>query len=109
MLGGHLAGRSKSPLEDLAASPVPLRRRSAVTAPLFFVRAGSADDLAAGFALAAGLADDPEPVVHNAVGIFLKHAGTRDPDALRGFLAVHASAMPRPALRLATEKLDRTA
>ena len=109
VLGGHLAGRSKAPLDDLAASSVPLRRRSAITAPLFFVRAGSDDDLAAGFALAARLAGDPEPVVHNAVGIFLKHAGTRDQDALRAFLATHATLMPRPALRLATAKLDRTA
>ena len=106
VLGGHLAGRSKAPLDDLAASSVPLRRRSAITAPLFFVRPGSDDDLAAGFALAALLAGDPEPVVHNAVGIFLKHAGTRDEESLRAFLATHAAAMPRPALRLATEKLD---
>jgi hypothetical protein len=39
-------------------------------------------------------------------GIFLKHAGTRDPDAQHGFLATHAAMMPRPALRLAVEKLD---
>ena len=52
------------------------------------------------------LAADPDPVVHNAVGIFAKHAGTRDPDALHQFLAAHAASMPRPALRLAIEKLD---
>ena len=111
VVGGHLAGRSTAPLHELAASPDPLRRRSAVTAPLFFVKAGSDDDVTAGFELAAALASDAEPVVHNAVGIFLKHAGTRDPEALRRFLAAYASVMPRPALRLATAKLsdaDRT-
>ena len=61
--------------------------------------------MTAGFDLAAGLASDAEPVVHHAVGIFLKHAGVRDPDALRRFLAAYAEVMPRPALRLATEKL----
>ncbi|MDF2733315.1 MAG: alkylation repair protein, partial [Desertimonas sp.] len=75
------------------------------TAPLFFVRYGTDADLAAGFAVAGILADDDEPVVSNAVGIFLKHAGTRDPDALHRFLATHAAGMRRPALRLAVDKL----
>ena len=112
VVGGHLVGRSTAPLHELAASPDPLRRRSAVTAPLFFVKSGSDDDVTAGFELAATLASDAEPVVHNAVGIFLKHAGTHDPEALRRFLAAYATVMPRPALRLATAKLtdaDRAA
>lgn len=106
VVGGHLIGRSKAPLHELAAAAEPLRRRTAVTAPLFFVRAGSDDDLAADFELAAALATDADPVVHHAVGIFLKHAGTRQPDALRTFLTDRAATMPRPALRLAIEKLD---
>jgi 3-methyladenine DNA glycosylase AlkD len=107
VVGGHLAGRSKASLHELAAAPDPLRRRSAVTAPLFFLNAGSDDDVTAGFEVAAALAHDAEPVVHHAVGIFLKHAGTRDPEALRRFLASYAKVMPRPALRLATEKFTR--
>ncbi|MCU1377823.1 MAG: alkylation repair protein [Acidimicrobiales bacterium] len=106
VVGGHLAGRSLAPLHALAAAPEPLRRRTAITAPLYFVRAGSDADVTEGFAIADLLASDPEPVVHNAVGIFLKHAGTRDPDALHRFLADRAAAMPRPALRFAIEKLD---
>ena len=106
VLGGHLAGRSMAPLYDLAASPEPLRRRSAITAPLYFVITNDAEGLKTGFEVAASLAGDPDPVVHNAVGIYLKHAGTRDPEALHRFLDDHAAAMPRPALRLATEKLS---
>jgi 3-methyladenine DNA glycosylase AlkD len=106
VVGGYLAGRSPQPLHELAAAPEPLRRRTAITAPLCFVRDGSEQDLDAAFAIAGQLADDPEPVVHKAVGIFLKHAGTRDPDRLSRFLAAHAPSMPRPALRLAIEKLD---
>ena len=106
VLGGWLAGRSKVPLDELAASPVPLRRRSAITAPLFFVVNDDGDGIADGFRLAAQLTSDPEAVVHNAVGIFLKHAGTRDPAALHAFLDAHAAAMARAALRLATEKLS---
>jgi 3-methyladenine DNA glycosylase AlkD len=106
VVGRHLAGRSLAPLHDLATSPDPLRRRTAITAPLWFARYGPDDESAKSFAVAALLAGDPEPVVHNAVGIFLKHAGERDRAALHRFLGEHAASMPRPALRLATEKLS---
>lgn len=105
VVGGYLTGRSKAPLAELAASDEPLRRRTAITAPLYFVRAGTDDDIAEAYAIAARLAADPEPVVHNAVGTFLKHAGTRDRQALVDFLDEHAGSMPRAAVRLATEKL----
>lgn len=106
VVGGYLANRSATPLRELAAAPQSLRRRSAITAPLYFVRAGRDDDVAEGFALARLLATDPGPVVHNAVGTFLKHAGARDREALHHFLTEHARSMPRPAVRLATAKLD---
>ncbi len=106
VVGGHLVGSSLTPLHELAAAPEPLRRRTAITAPLYFVKSGSFADLAGGFDIAARLATDVEPVVQNAVGIFLKHAGTADVDGLRSFLDRHASSMPRPGLRLATERLD---
>lgn len=105
VVGGHLAGSSLAPLHELAASAVPLERRTAITAPLYFVKSGSFADLAGGFDVAARLADDAEPVVQNAVGIFLKHAGTADAEGLRSFLDRHAGSMPRPGLRLATELL----
>jgi 3-methyladenine DNA glycosylase AlkD len=104
VVGGYLAGRILGPLHELAAGS-PLQRRTAITAPLYFIGKGSDEDLAGGFALAGRLAQDPDPVVHNAVGIFLKHAGGRDPDALSAFLSTHSTVMPRPALRLAIEKL----
>ena len=105
VVGGHLAGSALTPLHELAASAVPLERRTAITAPLYFVKSGSFADLAGGFDVAARLAGDAEPVVQNAVGIFLKHAGTADETGLLSFLDRHASEMPRPGLRLATEKL----
>ena len=104
VVGGYLAGRSLAPLEQLAGG-APLQRRTAITAPLYFIGNGSDEDMAGGFALAARLADDPDPVVHNALGIFLKHAGGRQPEALAAFLSAYAGVMPRPALRLAIEKL----
>ena len=107
VVGAHLAGRSPEPLHELSRASEPLRRRTAITAPLYFVRAGTEQDLATGLAIAARLASDPEPVVHKAVGIFLKHAGTRAPDHLHRFLDERAATMSRPALRLASEKLGQ--
>jgi len=106
VVGGYLAGRSPEPLLRLARSPQTLERRTAVTAPLHFVKDGSDADLDVGFTIAALLAADPEPAVTNAVGIFLKHAGGRDPASLHAVLDAHATEMPRPALRLAIEKLE---
>jgi 3-methyladenine DNA glycosylase AlkD len=106
VVGGYLVGRSLAPLHELARAEDPLRKRTAITAPLMFVGAGSDEEVAEAFAVAATLAADPEPVVHNAVGIFCKHAGSRDVGPLLEFLDTHADRMPRPALRLATEKLD---
>lgn len=105
VVGGYLVGRSKEPLLELATSADPIRRRTAITAPLWWIRYGEAEDLADVFPLAARLAADREPVVFNAVGIALKHAGARDPAAVVAFLDEHATAMARPAVRTARAKL----
>lgn len=106
VVGRYLVGRSTGPLHDLATSDDPLRKRTAITAPLYFIKNGTDDKLADGFTLAASLAANPDPIVHKAVGIFLKHAGTRDQAQLVEFLNEHAAEMSRPALRLAVEKLS---
>ena len=106
VVGAYLVGRSAEPLHQLAGHEDPLRRRTAITAPLHYVRHASDDDLASAFAVAARLADDPDPTVYKPVGIFLKHASTRDASSVQRFLDDHAATMPRPAVRLAVEKLD---
>lgn len=105
VVGGHLLGRSCAPLHELAHSGGPLQRRTAVTAPLWFVRYGSDADVAEVLPLAAVLATDPDPVVHLAVGIALKHAGGRLPGPVAAFLDEHAATMPRAAVRSAVAKL----
>ena len=101
-------GRSCQLLHTLAAAEDPLRRRTAITAPLWSVRRGDEADLAELFSLAAVLVADPEPVVHKAVGIALEHAGARDPQAVVEFLEEHAETMPRAVLRAAVDELDPT-
>ena len=102
VVGQWLVGRDKQILRDLAASADPLRRRTAMTAPLGFL---DVPDVEAGYDIAESLHSDPDPLVHKPVGIFLKHAGERDRDRLVAFLESHVDTMPRPAVRLAVEKL----
>ncbi|MDO3395568.1 DNA alkylation repair protein [Nocardioides sp. SOB44] len=104
VVGATVSSGPYDVLHDLARSADPLRRRTAITAPLWFVRRGTDADLAEGFTVAAGLCDDPEPVVTNAVGIYLGHAGDRDPGALDALLAAHEPSMPRRSYRLAIRK-----
>jgi 3-methyladenine DNA glycosylase AlkD len=105
VVGAAVAGGPYDVLRELAASPVPIRRRTAMTAPLWFVGNGSDADMDAGFALAALLHADPEPVVHKPVGIWLAHAGDRQRERLLAFLDEHEPAMTRTAVRLARRKL----
>ena len=77
VVGSVTAGGPYDVLHHLAASGDPLRRRSAMTAPLWFAKYGEADDVAAGYDVAARLRDDPDPVVRTAVAIYDKHAGRR--------------------------------
>ncbi|GAB3876949.1 DNA alkylation repair protein [Terrabacter terrigena] len=102
VIGLWLAGKDKQLLHDLAGSADPLRRRTAMTAPLGLL---DTTDVEAGYEIAETLHADRDPLVHKPVGIFLKHAGDRDRDRLVTFLEQHAGAMPRPAVRLAVEKL----
>lgn len=64
-------------LEDLARSQDPLRRRSAITAPLWFIKKGSDADVAFGLLIADLLSDDQHPRVSSAVKTYRKHAARR--------------------------------
>jgi 3-methyladenine DNA glycosylase AlkD len=102
VIGLWLVGRDKQVLRDLAGSREPLRRRTAMTAPLGLL---DTPDVEVGWELAGLLAADRDPLVHKPVGIFLKHAGVRDEHRLAAFLDQHVADMSRPAVRLAVEKL----
>lgn len=64
-------------LDGLARSDDPLRRRSAITAPLWFIKKGTDADIARGLLIADLLAEDPHPRVASAVKIYRKHAARR--------------------------------
>ena len=100
----HLGRRPYDLLHDLAASPDPHRRRTAMTAQLCFVRYGDHTDVEAGIEIAGVLHADADPIVHKPVGIYLAYAGERLPERLTEFLDQHGQAMPRAAYRIAIRK-----
>ncbi len=104
VIGATLVGGPYDLLHELAVSPDPLRRRTAMTAPLWFVKYSDDADVEAGFAVAELLHDDTDPLVHKPVGIYLAYAGERLPARFDHFMAEHGDAMARPAYRLANRK-----
>jgi hypothetical protein len=105
VVGGWLRDRPRDVLFELAASSDPLRRRTAMTAPLFYTRPAHPAGLADLYLLAELLLEDADPLVSKPVGIALKHAGAVDPDGVRAFLAEHGDCVPRAVARAAREKL----
>lgn len=104
VIGATLTGGPYDLLHELAASPDPHRRRTAMTAPLWFVKYGNHTDVEAGIAIAEALHADLNPLVHKPVGIYLAYAGERLPERLIEFLDQRGKAMPRAAYRIAIRK-----
>lgn len=91
-------------VRELAASDSLWQRRVAVLSTFAAIKAGDARPT---LALAARLLDDPEPLLHKAVGWMLREVGKRvDRAVLTAFLDEHAARMPRTMLSYATEHLD---
>lgn len=104
VLGEFLLDRPRGVLDELAASTVLWERRVAVLSTFAFLKAGDASTT---LELAARLLDDPEDLMHKAVGWMLRETGKRvDRALLIGFLDDHAGRMPRTMLAYATEHLD---
>lgn len=102
VVGRHLRGRSRRRLLSLSRSRSLWERRIAIIATKHWIRDGELDDT---LALAEGLADDREDLIHKAVGWMLRCVGDRDRGRLQDFLDRHAATMPRTMLRYAIEKL----
>jgi len=103
VVGEYLRDHPRAVLDELAASPDPNRRRTAILATFAFIRH---DDLDDAMRVAEALVDDSRDTVAKAVGWMLREVGKRDEARLAAFLDRHAATMPRVALRYATEKLD---
>jgi len=103
ILGDYLFSKTdRSLLDRLTASPSLWERRMAVLATFYFIRQ---DEFGETLRLAARLMDDPEDLIHKAVGWMLREVGKRNEKALLDFLEENAARMPRTMLRYAIEKL----
>jgi 3-methyladenine DNA glycosylase AlkD len=99
VIGPHLVDRPRDILYRLAKSESMWERRTAILATYSFIKRGQLDDT---FAIAELLLDDPEDLIHKAVGWMLRSADANRP-ALNAFLDKHAAQMPRVMLRNALE------
>lgn len=100
----YLVDRPRDILYELARSPSPWERRTAIVSTYYFIRAGKLDDT---FQIAEILVDDDHELVQKAVGSWLREAGKKDRDRHLAFLDRHAPTMPRVTLRYAVEKLEK--
>ncbi len=101
IVGGHLADKSRKPLDRLVASRSLWERRISIIATLLFIRQG---DYADTLRIAERLLGDREDLIHKAAGWMLREVGKRDQPTLEGFLRHHAGVMPRTMLRYAIER-----
>ena len=101
LLGPWLLDRDDSLLDELAVSPSLWDRRIAVLATFAGIRAGRPE---ATLRIADRLLDDPEDLLHKAVGWMLREVGNRDLARAEAFLAPRYQRMPRTMLRYALER-----
>ncbi|MFG2130127.1 DNA alkylation repair protein [Streptomyces sp. NPDC048751] len=89
-------------LDGLAASTWLWDRRIAVVSTLALIREGRFQPT---LRLVLTLRQDPEPLIHKALGWMLREIGRRDGPLLVRFLDQHLAELPRITVRHATERL----
>lgn len=102
VVGQYLFERPRTPLYELAESTDPWRRRTAIVATWYFIRAGQVEDT---FAICAKLAGDRHLMVQKAIGSWMRTAGEKDPERLKAFLRAHGDMLSAETVRITTEKM----
>ncbi|MGV7220935.1 MAG: DNA alkylation repair protein [Nitrospinales bacterium] len=104
IVGGYLIDKDKSILYDLAKSQSLWDRRIAIISTFHFIKKNKFRDT---LALSKQLRNDPEDLIHKAVGWMLREVGNRDKPKEIAFLKTHYKKMPRTMLRYAIEKFSK--
>ncbi len=102
IVGGYLSDEPRDILYKLARSKNMWERRIAIVSTWQFIREYQLADT---LKLAELLMKDEQDLIHKAVGWMLREAGKKDDQALKAFLDLHATVMPRTMLRYSIEKL----
>lgn len=101
IVGAFLFDRDRSPLCGLARSGSLWERRIAILSTFHFIKRDDFDDT---LRIAEILKNDPEDLIHKAVGWMLREVGKRDPGAEEMFLKPRYRTLPRTLLRYAIER-----
>lgn len=103
IIGRHLFDLDKSILYSLAESNIMWERRISIVSTWFFIKN---HQFKWTLKVAEKLLSDKEDLIHKAVGWMLREVGKRDKEALKSFLDMYVTRMPRTMLRYAIEKLS---
>ncbi len=103
IMGEHLRTHPRDILYEWAVDDNLWKRRMSIVATWTFIKHQDIPDT---FSIAQILLEDPEDLIHKAVGWMLREAGRRDVNALYKFLDKHCTTMPRTMLRYSIEKLS---
>jgi 3-methyladenine DNA glycosylase AlkD len=103
IVGAHLTCLGHDPLETLAISDLIWERRIAIMATFHLIKKG---EFSKTLTIAKLLLQDPEDLIHKAVGWMLREVGKRNQKIEESFLKAHYKTMPRTMLRYAIEKFS---
>lgn len=104
ILGEFVYQHPSDILDSLSRSPQMWHRRVAVVATLALIRKHQFDPT---LRIAERLLEEPEDLIHKAMGWMLREIGKRDRDALISFLNKFCPQMPRIMLRYALEHFEK--
>jgi 3-methyladenine DNA glycosylase AlkD len=103
IVGQYLMAKNRKFLFILARSKNLWERRIAILATFAFLRQKDFKDV---LKIAQQLLNDPQDLIHKAVGWMLREAGKREKKVLLNFLDRYSKVMPRTMLRYSIEKLS---
>ena len=101
IIGPWLQDKPRKILFSLADSQLLWSRRIAIISTFHFIKNNDFSDT---LKLSALFLNDPEDLIHKAVGWMLREIGKRDQTELKYFLSTHYKNMPRTMLRYSIEK-----
>ncbi len=105
IVGAYLERRNKKPLYVLARSASLWERRISVIATFYLIKN---NDFVDALKIAHILKNDPEDLIHKAVGWMLREIGKRNQAVEERYLKKQYKHMPRTMLRYAIERLPES-